>query len=175
MEPPTQRAPAAPESRTALGCPMAGYPTVTGQNERRRIEDGARVTRFQTLLAALFLFALLIPHGIAEAAPYRIKSKESDVIRVAKVEFLDIYALSSDPEAEPDQLVVVGQDLRFLLRCKAPGRGVMRMIYHGGQGSPSYAQTKDVECKEADKIVEVRFHKETWLSWTKAEFWVLEE
>ena len=154
---------------------MAGYRTVTGRNERHRIEDGARVTRFQTLLAALFLFALLVPHGIAEAAAYRIKSKESDVIRVAKVEFLDIYALSSDPEAEPDQLVVVGQDLRFLLRCKAPGRGVLRMIYQGGQGSPGYIQTKDVECKEADKIVELRFHKESWLSWSKMEFWVLEE
>ncbi len=154
---------------------MAGYPTVMGRNERRRIEDGGRVTRFQTLIAALFLFALLTPHGLAEAAAYRIKSKESDVIRVAKVETFAVYALSSDPQAEPDGLVEIGQDLRFLLRCKAPGRGVMRMIYHGGQGSPSYAQTKDVECKEADDIVELRFHKESWLSWSKAEFWVLEE
>ena len=141
MEPPTWRAPATPESRPALaylraGYSRAGYPMAMGRSEQRRIEYGGPVTRFQTLIAALFLFALLIPHGLAEGAAYRIKSKESDVIRVAKVEFFAVYALSSDPQAEPDELVEIGQDLRFLLRCKAPGRGVMRMIYHGGQGSP---------------------------------------
>jgi len=133
------------------------------------------VIRRRIVCALVFVVTLLLTVEDSVAAKFHLRSKESETIRVVKVEYFDVYKLSQDPESASDELVVVGQDLRFIIRCKTPGRGKLRMGYNGGQGKPSYFQTKIAKCKQAGDIVEIRFHIDSWLSWRFADFRVLED
>ena len=136
---------------------------------------GAIAIRRRFGCALLFVVTLLLTVEDSAAAKFRLRSKESETIRIVKVEYFDVYRLSQEPDSASDELIVVGQDLRFIIRCKTPGRGKLRMRYSGGQGMPSYFQTKIAECKQAGDIVEIRFHIDSWLSWTFADFRVLED
>lgn len=152
----------------------------TPQVERRlsvkRVKcGGAFAIRRPFVCALVFVVTLLLTVEDSVAVKVRLRSKESETIRIVKVEYFDVYRLSQDPESESDELIVAGQDLRFIIRCKTQGRGKLRMRYSGGQGMPSYFQTKIAECKQAGDIVEIRFHIDSWLSWTFADFRVLED
>ena len=136
---------------------------------------GASVIRRRFVCALVFVVTLLLTVEESAAVKVRLRSKESETIRVVKVEYFDVYMLAQDADSESDELVVVGQDLRFIIRCKTPGRGKLRMRYDGGRAMPSYFQTKIAECKQAGDIVEIRSHIDSWLSWRFADFRVLKD
>ena len=151
----------------------------TQEVERRlsvkRVKCGGAIAMRRPFVCALvFVVTLLLTVEDSAAVNVRLRSKESETIRIVKVEYIDVYKLSQDAESASDELIVVGRDLRFIIRCKTAGRGKLRMGYHGGQGMPSYFQTKIAECKRAGDIVEIRFHIDSWLSWRFADFRVLE-